>query len=270
MSGTIWFLLVTVIAVRFGLGVSTAAWLAFGGLVWYRVLSILTDLEYRAVAARVYDVRQAKRLFGLIGTGEVVARIVGGFSVPFFVRAFGVVDFAFLQQMATRSKDEAQLASLLGIINGDSGDEPAHARVRLTPALAPIRNSGRTLGVARRAPSPLAAGMDLRARLPRRRASWPRGRRGHRALCLLGRAALARGGPRRRPAPRLPPERGRAVFTPWIPSMKHGARSMLLIEKIIVLKTVPIFADTAEETLAEIASIVVLCERLRRTSAAAA
>ncbi len=192
MSGTLWFLLVTVLAFRFGLGVSTAAWLAFGGLVGYRVLSILTDLEYWAVAARVYDVRQAKRLFGLIGTGEVIARIVGAFSVPFLVSIGGVanlivlaavalaaclvflrmtlrgarhadevsskvqpegananaargglgrifesryltlvvalaifatfgkyfVDFAFLKQMATRTKDEAQLASLLGLING--------------------------------------------------------------------------------------------------------------------------------------------------------
>ena len=194
MSGTLWFLLVSVMSIRLGLGLSTAAWLAFGGLVWYRVLSILTDLEYWAVAARVYDVRQAKRLFGLIGTGEVVARIAGAFSVPLLVRLGGVanlivlsaaslavclvllsrvlatashldasptaettpdrtknetkarsgllrvfhnrylkvvvgvavfatfgkyfVDFAFMQQMATRSKDEAKLASLLGIISG--------------------------------------------------------------------------------------------------------------------------------------------------------
>jgi hypothetical protein len=64
--------------------------------VWYRVLSILTDLEFWAVAARLYDVRQAKRLFGLIGTGEVVARIAGAFSVPFFVRLVGVPNLMWL------------------------------------------------------------------------------------------------------------------------------------------------------------------------------
>src|SRR5678815_5627854 len=61
MTGTLWFLLVSVAALRVGLGLSGAAWLTFLLLVWYRALSILTDLEYWAVAARLYDVRQAKR-----------------------------------------------------------------------------------------------------------------------------------------------------------------------------------------------------------------
>ena len=82
MTGTLWFLLVSVAALRVGLGMSAAAWLIFLLLVWYRALSILTDLEYWAVAARLYDVRQAKRLFGIVGSGEVVARIAGSFAVP--------------------------------------------------------------------------------------------------------------------------------------------------------------------------------------------
>jgi HEAT repeat protein len=97
MKGTLWFLLVSVAALRVGLGMSAAAWLIFLLLVWYRALSILTDLEYWAVAARLYDVRQAKRLFGIVGSGEVVARIAGAFAVPLIVHAFGVarlVDFS--------------------------------------------------------------------------------------------------------------------------------------------------------------------------------
>ena len=50
-----------------GFAVSGLAWVAFAGLVSYRIISSLTDLEYWAVASRIYDVRQAKRLFGLIG-----------------------------------------------------------------------------------------------------------------------------------------------------------------------------------------------------------
>ena len=96
MTGTPLFLLLSVCAFRFGLQLSSAAWLSFASLVWYRVLSILTDLEFWAVAARLYDVRQAKRLFGLIGTGEVVARIAGAFSVPFFVRLVGVPNLMWL------------------------------------------------------------------------------------------------------------------------------------------------------------------------------
>ena len=100
MTGTLWFLLVSVAALRVGLGMSAAAWLIFLLLVWYRALSILTDLEYWAVAARLYDVRQAKRLFGIVGSGEVVARIAGSFAVPLIVHAFGVASLVLLSAVA--------------------------------------------------------------------------------------------------------------------------------------------------------------------------
>jgi ATP:ADP antiporter, AAA family len=100
MAGTLVFLLVSVVSVRVGLAFSGAAWLVFASLVWYRVLSILTDLEYWAVAARLYDVRQAKRLFGLVGSGEVVARIVGAFSVPLLLRFTSVPNLILLSAAA--------------------------------------------------------------------------------------------------------------------------------------------------------------------------
>jgi hypothetical protein len=191
MKGTLWFLLALVVTVRVGFAISDVAWVAFAGLVSYRIISSLTDLEYWAVASRIYDVRQAKRLFGLVGTGEVVARIAGAFCVPLLVSVGGVsnlmeisagslvlcllllgrvlrghastdvagpaasqdapqqslqaglheivkspylrvvvavavlatfgkyfVDFAFLEQISTVSKGEAQLASVLGIFSG--------------------------------------------------------------------------------------------------------------------------------------------------------
>jgi HEAT repeat protein len=90
MGGTLWVLVGSVLLLRLGLTVTGAAALTFFLLVWYRAISILTDLEYWAVAARLYDVRQAKRLFPVIGTGEVVARIAGSFAVPFLVFAIGV------------------------------------------------------------------------------------------------------------------------------------------------------------------------------------
>ena len=96
MTGTLWFLLLSVAALGVGLGLSGAAWLIFLLLVWYRALSILTDLEYWAVAARLYDVRQAKRLFGIVGSGEVLARIAGSFAVPLIVHAFGVASLVLL------------------------------------------------------------------------------------------------------------------------------------------------------------------------------
>lgn len=96
MSGTLWFLLAITLGARVGLAVSSLRWIAFAALVAYRIVSSLTDLEYWAVASRMYDVRQAKRLFGLIGTGEVIARITASFSVPFLVKLGGVSNLMLL------------------------------------------------------------------------------------------------------------------------------------------------------------------------------
>lgn len=100
MSGTVIILMLTVASIRGVLVVTQAAWLFFFAMVFYRVLSILTDLEYWAVAGRLYDLRQGKRLFGFIGTGEVMARIVGSFSVPLILRMGGVSNLFLLSGIA--------------------------------------------------------------------------------------------------------------------------------------------------------------------------
>jgi HEAT repeat protein len=100
MTGTLVSLLLVVGTLRGALLVTQAASLFFFAMVFYRVLSILTDLEYWAVAGRLYDLRQAKRLFGFIGTGEVVARIIGSFSVPLLLKLGGVTNLFLLSALA--------------------------------------------------------------------------------------------------------------------------------------------------------------------------
>jgi len=96
MVATLLLLLCATGAFRVGLLVGSAGALVFLLLVFYRIVSALTDLEYWAVATRLYDVRQAKRLFGVIGSGEVVARIAGSFSVPLLVGRIGVANLLLI------------------------------------------------------------------------------------------------------------------------------------------------------------------------------
>jgi ATP:ADP antiporter, AAA family len=100
MTATLVTLLVVVGSLRGALFFTQAAGLFFFAMVFYRVLSIMTDLEYWAVAGRLYDLRQAKRLFGFIGTGEVLARIVGSFSVPLLLGFGGVQNLLVLSAVA--------------------------------------------------------------------------------------------------------------------------------------------------------------------------
>jgi HEAT repeat protein len=49
----------------------------------------LLALGYWALAGRLFDLRQGKRLFGLVGAGEEVVTVAGLFSVPILVKALG-------------------------------------------------------------------------------------------------------------------------------------------------------------------------------------
>jgi ATP:ADP antiporter, AAA family len=120
MAALLVVLLLAVVVLRAGLALSEAGAVVFSLLVFYRVLSVLTDLEYWAVAGQLYDVRQAKRLFGVIGTGEVVARIAGALSVPLLVAGFGVANLLWLSAGAL----VACLALLLAVLGKDAAPAP--------------------------------------------------------------------------------------------------------------------------------------------------
>ena len=134
MSGTLWLLLGTTVALRAGLSMTGAAALTFALLVWYRAVSILTDLEYWAVAARLFDVRQAKRLFPVIGSGEVVARIAGSFAVPFLVAAMGVENLLVLSAAALF----ACLATVNVVLRGAAPDPAPKAGARPAGGLGAV------------------------------------------------------------------------------------------------------------------------------------
>jgi hypothetical protein len=128
MTGTLVLMLGMTCVLRLGLSLGEAGWLIFAMMIAYRLLSMLTDLEYWAVAARLYDVRQSKRLFGLVGSGEVAARVVGSFSVPLLVSVLGVANLLWLSALGLG----ACLALLVIILErfpevGSRGGEDAEA-----------------------------------------------------------------------------------------------------------------------------------------------
>ncbi len=71
-------------------------WLAIGLMIWKDVWWALTGIEFWALAGFLFNVRQGKRLFGVVGTGEVVAGILGGLSVPVIVTHIGTVNLLLI------------------------------------------------------------------------------------------------------------------------------------------------------------------------------
>jgi HEAT repeat protein len=87
--------------------------LALSFYIWMQVLMVLSYKEYWDLAGRLLDIRQSKRLFALIGTGEVLfiipVGLVGqyvanlGSPVLLFLSAFGVLGSS-LALMALRNR----------------------------------------------------------------------------------------------------------------------------------------------------------------------
>ncbi len=89
LPATLVFLVLIVAALRLGLWLSASTWLAFALLFWLRLVIVLANLEFWGLAGRLFNVRQGKRLFSLIGSGELTASILGGFATPLLVMWLG-------------------------------------------------------------------------------------------------------------------------------------------------------------------------------------
>ncbi len=83
-------LLLAVAAALWALLLATASPIVvFFLFVWVGPAFSLLALGYWALAGRLFDLRQGKRLFGLVGAGEEVVTVIGLFSVPVLVKALG-------------------------------------------------------------------------------------------------------------------------------------------------------------------------------------
>jgi ATP:ADP antiporter, AAA family len=70
-------------------GLTDATWPAIAFMVSIELLWLLTNLEFWSLSVRIFNIQQGKRLFGVIGSGDTIASIVGGFTVPVFVSILG-------------------------------------------------------------------------------------------------------------------------------------------------------------------------------------
>ncbi len=68
---------------------------------WFQTQIILVNLAVWPLAGRLFDVRQSKRLFGLVGTGTWIANIVGGFIVAPLIALFGTGQMLLIAAIVT-------------------------------------------------------------------------------------------------------------------------------------------------------------------------
>lgn len=86
------FVMLLLLAARLGLVWAAPRWLVFFLPLTFQVLTGLGSLTYWSLAGRLFDLRQSKRLFGLIGSGQWIAGIIIGITVSVWVRWIGTAN----------------------------------------------------------------------------------------------------------------------------------------------------------------------------------
>ena len=95
LLGNLATLLAGIIILRFALFTEVGA-VIIVLRIWMDVIWILSSLEFWGLAGRLFDLRQSKRLFGLIGSGDIAAKIAGGFSITGVVALIGTENLLFV------------------------------------------------------------------------------------------------------------------------------------------------------------------------------
>ncbi|HEU0091794.1 MAG TPA: cyclic nucleotide-binding domain-containing protein [Vicinamibacteria bacterium] len=86
------FVLVVLLALRILLAGRWPGGVAMVLPVWYEIEWVLLSLEFWGLAGQVVNVRQGKRLFGVIGTGELLAATLVGLAAPAIVQRLGTAN----------------------------------------------------------------------------------------------------------------------------------------------------------------------------------
>lgn len=71
------FIALSILAFRIAGEYTDSALFYFFMLLWYNVLYLLSSLDFWGMASLLFDVRQSKRLFGIISAGDIPAKFVG-------------------------------------------------------------------------------------------------------------------------------------------------------------------------------------------------
>ncbi len=82
-----------------GYAVSHAV-MAFAMLLAYRIVYLLANLEFWGLASLVFNVRQSKRLFGLIGSGDIPAKMLGYLAVTLLSESVELENLLYVSMVA--------------------------------------------------------------------------------------------------------------------------------------------------------------------------
>ena len=99
LGASLTFLLLSILALRLGL-LFFPRWLSFITMVWVHLLWVMANLVLWALAGRLFNVAQGKRLFPIIMAGSVLGQIVAGFLVNPLIPLLGTPNLMLVAVVA--------------------------------------------------------------------------------------------------------------------------------------------------------------------------
>ena len=111
-------LLLTLILLPLLLGRVSSSYLTFSLPIYFGVNNSLTISSFWNLLGRIYNLRQGKRLFGLLSSGEHMATIVSGFMAPLFVTRIGTTNLYWIGALFM-----AGAIALLTLVNHKNADK---------------------------------------------------------------------------------------------------------------------------------------------------
>jgi AAA family ATP:ADP antiporter len=80
------FLLISSGIIIISYAVTTSPWISFVMFLWINVFLFIHTVNFNGMASRLFTLQQGKRLYGVIGVGEVLSNVLGFFSVPLILK----------------------------------------------------------------------------------------------------------------------------------------------------------------------------------------
>jgi AAA family ATP:ADP antiporter len=92
ITGSLIFLSLNVVAFWWALTHRPAPWISAAFYIWVNCYGVIAPVQAWSFANTVFDTRQARRLFGLVGAGASLGAILGGLLARVLVGALGAVN----------------------------------------------------------------------------------------------------------------------------------------------------------------------------------
>jgi ATP/ADP translocase len=90
------FMIVSMLFFRVAFAFVQSDWFFYCMLAWFNVLYLLNNLEFWGVASLSFDVRQSKRLFGVISAGDIPAKFIGYSLALLIVSFIGTINLIWI------------------------------------------------------------------------------------------------------------------------------------------------------------------------------